>query len=757
MKKSKIFATIAFSSSLLLLNSCYAFFQEKVPININGSNSTLSSLLNPPKKISSLEAPTQLFASQALHSDKIIVSWNQVDYATSYRIERAVSTPQEDGQYKIPEEADYKVLSEFEYNTVYSDKILQNPTTTNPEYQNKYFYRVCAENIGDKLTPSEYTDPTQEKTNGCGWLLNVPKNVEAEKGKDIDSIKITWLPVQNASHYKIYRTERQDGTGQELISTIRSNESSYIDPILKTDQGKEYFYTVVAQTRTGTTSVKSDIAMGYSLKEGAPQEPSNLIVENGLGTSTQQITLKWDEAPDTIEGTTRKYALYRTSSVDSIYTRIGGDLDKTTTSYTVSSNLKPGVYYYFYLQTIDTKVNEDGTVDILKSPFTETGANSKTPAMGFLLSPPQTIEVLDGSTPDKTLLKWKGAIGSELESLSLNYSVYSSQDKDGTYSLMSEATNIKPTQDENGYYFIELPKQNFYKITTINEEGTDKESDFSNPVAPMPEAPINVKASKTEKLDLNFVANQNGVYPVKVTWQKPQNDTPYYYNVYRSTKKDSGFRKLTETPLSSTTFEYIDINETALAGTYYYYKVVSLNILEQGTKSNNPLQDANNNCAGYGALTPDQWFREFNKTSIKSQTRLTLMHKPNDLDKLGQETANGGISGTLLYHAQPQGIGAYIIMKYTNYAEFYIQNDKELGVYFVFNGNTDTTSNMSANGHMIGDVVCTGMYPGTANYDHLEIKGGAAGAGHYGVTTRDLNGNTIFTETDVPWQVGEER
>ena len=35
------------------------------------------------------------------------------------------------------------------------------------------------------------------------------------------------------------------------------------------------------------------------------------------------------------------------------------------------------------------------------------------------------------------------------------------------------------------------------------------------------------------------------------------------------------------------------------------------------------------------------------------------------------------------------------------------------------------------------------------------IKGGAAGGGSYGVTTRDLNGNEI-NKADVDWQVGEE-
>ena len=71
---------------------------------------------------------------------------------------------------------------------------------------------------------------------------------------------------------------------------------------------------------------------------------------------------------------------------------------------------------------------------------------------------------------------------------------------------------------------------------------------------------------------------------------------------------------------------------------------------------------------------------------------------------------------------------------------------------------------MSANGSMNGTVTCThstennlvqGMYPGEAVYNNLQIKGGGAGGGSYGVTTRDLKLNEI-NKGEVDWKVGEE-
>ena len=55
-----------------------------------------------------------------------------------------------------------------------------------------------------------------------------------------------------------------------------------------------------------------------------------------------------------------------------------------------------------------------------------------------------------------------------------------------------------------------------------------------------------------------------------------------------------------------------------------------------------------------------------------------------------------------------------------------------------------------------------GMYPGKAVYDNLEIKGGAAAGGWYGVETYELDhtsgsaGTVVLAEDKVDWMVGEE-
>ena len=217
------------------------------------------------------------------------------------------------------------------------------------------------------------------------------------------------------------------------------------------------------------------------------------------------------------------------------------------------------------------------------------------------------------------------------------------------------------------------------------------------------------------------------------------------YNVYRSTKPDSGFRKINETPIPSSENCYFDYNETAKTRTYYYYRVLTVNSLEQGNEYSETK-------SGYGSLTPEQYMREYNKTAINSQTKLTLMHKSNDMDKLGSETAKGAISGTLSYNAKIDGLGARITMHYDNYADFYIEDKNESsGVYFLITGDTNTSANMSANGSMDGVVTCKGMYPGSVSYNNIQIKGGAAGGGTYGIKRDGFDG-----QIEVDWKIGEE-
>ncbi len=813
----------------LALGSCSSFFETDVSMNPNSNNSSLYDLLTPAEKIEKLSAPTEIFVSQGLYSGKIEVSWAAVQNATSYKIERAVVKEKNaDGTWEMPKESDFELLTSSNiYNTKYTDTIIQETKYTSVELNYVYYYRVFAQNLPKGYTESEYfPDYSEHKTydeegnetgtevyadpTKYGTLLKPVTEIEASKGTSSDSITIKWSDVSDAWKYRVFRCEREQGNYYQ-IKEVYANETEYVDEIEEADQGTEFYYKVYVLNQNDELSCSSATAMGYSLQPGAPTVPENIHVENGLGTSKESLTVSWTSLSDPSDGKLT-YNLYRTSSNDSVYKLIKSGLESTKSSYTDSS-VKTGIYYYYFIQTI--KTSNDGT-EKLKSSFSETGKDSANPAYGFLLSAPTYIEVDDGSDTEHKKLIWTPAINSlnSENAVEFKYNIYADTERSGLFDKMI-AGSIPGTPDANGNLYAEvtLDSGKFFVITTVNENGIDKESAKSEIVAPVPEAPKKVYATKTAGLktiqdkvtaaggtfdDSLWVVNKNEVFPVLITWQEPDGGADGGYNIYRSTKADSGFKKINTSAIRDKF--YVDSYATAKSGIMYFYKVVSLNSLEQGRKSNAPEADATHDARGYGAITREQWFREYNKNIASSQKKLTLMHKPSDLDKVGSESVKGNISGTLGYNAKVAGLGAEITMPYRNYADHFISDDSTLGIKFILDGNTDTTSNMSANGNMHETVHCfskeidvtnessigstlenlsdsakktitntgdthylCGMYPGYAIYDHLEIKGGAAGGGYYLVQTYELDradknsGTVILEEEKVNWLVGEEK
>lgn len=743
MKHTSKYIFTSLLCSLFVYTSCYIWFENRISMDTETPQISLTDFLYEPHKITNLDPPEQLMVSQGMYSGIIKLHWTDVPNATSYRIERAVVSADSNGNYPIPEEADFSVLEKYVFNTSFNDHILSDPKPTS-DYSNLYYYRVSAENISKGYESSDFTDYKAPETSGLGWLLAPPKNITAWKGKKEDSIQISWEKVPKAIGYQIYRGEKSNGLGMELLDTVKANQTSYLNTIEQTEQGVEFFYKVIAVLSNDSYSAPTGLALGYSRKEGAPEAPASISIANGNGQSTTSIKISWEPAASKEKYTTL-YSVYRTSSTSSILKQVKKEI--TETSITDSDSLEPGVIYYYYVQSI-----YKNDVETIKSGFSDTGPEPEeggVSAYGYLLSAPSDIELTDSNTPDKVIIRWTPAIRYTKKELTdpFHYVIQSSDSQDEESFEDLESISALPALI-NGYYSYEVPKKNFYRIVTENQETTRSSPSYI--IAPTPDAPASVTATKTSSLNglENYTYNTNEVYPVQITWTKPLNDIPYGYYIYRSTNKDSNYRRITDEPLSATTTTFLDKNETAQPGTYYYYKVVSINVLGQGNKGKID--------SGYGALTREQWFREYNKTTKHSQTKLTLMHKSGNTDKLGKETAYGDISGTLYYNAQISGLSGDVQMTYTNYADYYIANTPAFGPYFVINGNTNTKAGIDTNGNMYGSVTCTGMYPGTADYGNLQIKGGAAGGGYYDVATFDLNGNPILAKKAVDWLVGEE-
>lgn len=736
----KIQLAVSVLCSAVLL-SCSDLFENRVPMQ--SSSSSLVKLVVPAVEIEKLDAPGQIFVSQAEFPTTINVAWSAVEGATSYRLERALAVEKDSaGNYIVPDDGEFEVLPLCQrlYGTSYTDTILKNPKYTDEEYSYRYFYRVCAENPRLKYESSDFTVSEE------AFLLAPPANVTASLGESQEKIVVRWDKTENASYYDIYRSHNSDGSSEVFIKSVTSNQNFCEDYISSEEQGIDFYYTVRART-SSASSISSGLALGYALKDGAPGIVKDVKVTNGRGTTNNSILISWSELPGV------QYAVYRTSSKDSSYT-LCANVDAGKTSYTDIKSLKPNVYYYYQVQAF--KVEGEGeNAEKIKGPFSDSSRTSKEPAEGYLLSPPEDISVLkNSSNPDNCIITFSAALGSK-DCLSnsgiyddyneYTYRIKGSTNKDSGYGDITEVSESLLIASD-GYYRTDFDKGDykFFKVVTVKD---GVESAESEACAPVPFQAKDVQVSKAQYIagytDDDSMANPNGVFPVKIAWQPPaENDAYGGYYIYRSAKKDSGFKKITEEPVTG--LEYFDNDENMKAGVYYYYKVLSLNSLLQGGNYSETKE-------GWGALTANQYMREYNKTVMSSQKKLTLMHKSNDMDKLGSESANGELSGNLSYNASVAGLGARIKMHYTNYADFYANGDAANGYYFFLNGDTNTSASMDASGSMDGTVDCKGMYPGSVNYNSLKIKGGAAGGGSYVITRSGFAGSV-----NVDWKVGEE-
>ena len=747
MRKTRFFTALAITS--LLFTSCYQLFQDNIVYSPDPStvHTTLNDLVNSKPEITELAAPRQIFVSQDLYQDRVEISWAQVEGATSYRLERWIDTegtgPTDDSEFTIIPANKYNVFSSaFVYGPNYTDIILQTPVYNSEEYNWRYYYRVYAQN--DDIAWSN-NQPLQSDSDKPGSLFKVPSAIVASAGDYMNKITLEWDKVPSVAEYIIYRSYDENALSALEIARVKASESTYSDPVAEENQGKLTYYKIVAKNNDDKLSVQSPIIMGYTTVKGAPQAVKNvkLVDGSGRGQATNEIKIQWDSAGDET-----KYLLYRSSSSDKSLSLIA-DLPAGTTTYEDKKKLRKNTFYYYQVLAYNLARDADGNIipgETLKGPMSKSGPEAQTPCEGFILSAPAQVDVVNNGGSHKIRFQLPiGAKGSSVEGKVLSendysYRILGSDTMDGTFEdLVPESSEI------NGSLFeavISVPKK-FYQVKT---KFGDLESDASDISMPSPNAAREVTVSKAANLEGEygelFKANVNGVLPVKITWKAPEGGADGGYFIYRSTKPDSGFTKVNDNPLPADATSYLDVNETAKTGIYYYYSVLALNQLLKGANYSETVM-------GYGAITAEQYMREYNKTIKASHKRLTFMNKSNDMDKLGDETV-AAEEGTLHYYARTQGIGARITMDYTDYVEFYIGGEKANGPYFKMNGASNTTAKMDASGNMDGEMKCSGMYPGAVNYNSILIKGGGAGGGTYKIS-RDG-----FADVDISWLIGEE-
>ena len=182
------------------------------------------------------------------------------------------------------------------------------------------------------LETVEYASEQEKETNS----LSPPVNVQIQT--DDNTIEVSWLKVDQASYYKIYRHTSYDVVAATKIAESEDNRAYDLDFQSKT----RYFYWVKSCNDDGCSAkfstAKEIISQGIII----PLTPQNIVAEEITSSSVQ---LSWDTSSNASE-----YRVYRSQTNDFFTAK---RIARVVLSSHVDYGLNSGTKYFYWLEACD--------------------------------------------------------------------------------------------------------------------------------------------------------------------------------------------------------------------------------------------------------------------------------------------------------------------------------------------------------------------------------------------------------------------
>ncbi len=200
--------------------------------------------------------PSQLEATQGSYVRSVLLVWIPSEGADRYEITRATNA-----------EGDFELVAETAQ-AMYKDTEVGTGRT--------YWYRVRA------CSPSgcsEYTEAVSGYAVAEGADLPLPPTgISATDGEYDDRIRITWMEVTGATHYRVHRAEEKDGNYDELADT----ETPHLND--RTAEPEETYWYKVRSCNEHGCSTLSSADSGYRKppsNDGPPPPPPGSVLDFG--------------------------------------------------------------------------------------------------------------------------------------------------------------------------------------------------------------------------------------------------------------------------------------------------------------------------------------------------------------------------------------------------------------------------------------------------------------------------------------------
>lgn len=423
----------------------------------------------------------------------VSVSWDPVAGATGYRAYRSESAA---GPW-----------------TQISSQIGTGHLDYPPTPGKAYFYSVVATDGVDDSARSPYD---------TGWCkLSAPGGVSASDGAYQDKVRVSWNPVNGASHYRVYRGESSGGTKTALGNW--QTGSGYDDN--PPTAGKVYYYWVgAAVDGSGTrASEYSNFDAGYRKLES----PTGVTASDGAYTN--KVHISWNG----VSGASH-YGVYRATSAGGAKTLLTA-LWVTDTSYEDGS-ASPGLTYYYWAKAA---VSLGGA---------RAGDFSSGDTGWRMLVALTGVSASDGEYTDKVRISWNAVIGATY------YRVYRAASLTGVKTALGNWQSGTSYDDSSA-----TPgKDYYYWVKGSPTSDGARSTGFSSPDAGRRKlsAPTGISASDGSYRD-----------KVRITWNAAAGAT--HYRIWRSTSATGTKITLMADWRSGTSYD----DGAAVPETTYYYWV----------------------------------------------------------------------------------------------------------------------------------------------------------------------------------------
>ncbi|MBQ3252695.1 MAG: peptidoglycan DD-metalloendopeptidase family protein, partial [Oscillospiraceae bacterium] len=336
---------------------------------------------------------------------------------------------------------------------------------------------------------------------------------------------LTWEHDGEADYYEIHRSTSKSGNYLK-VGTAKTNRWSDA----KASAGKTYYYKVkaVCEAKFSLDSTYSDVV---SITHKCAM--IDLKVQNDLSTGKPKLT--WDK----ISGA-KKYEIRY--STDGGETFAGKTITTTKTSY-VHSGAKGGTAYTYQVRALGSKSAYHGMYSPISQPC-------------FVVCAAPSVSAKLDMTAGKVSLSWKAVAGVT------EYAIFRSVN-DGDLKVLGTVTETAFSDTD-----IAVDNRYSYQVVSLGAEPIfNSEPSAAKTVA---------YACGTTVLD--GTVNDEGK-PV-LSWSAVEYAVSY--EVYRSTKSGSGYKRID----GATTKELTYVDEDVAAGKTYYYKVIALGENTAGGYSN---------------------------------------------------------------------------------------------------------------------------------------------------------------------------